>query len=183
MPVVVGYELKDIIGILRSLVEEDWEKFFADRISHRREELGLDFLPRTLGYRLQYSAQPSEYLVERERERKQVNVSASLGFTAAEDGKIGALVPGSPADQAALAPGMAIAGVNGQKFSTQRLKDAVAESVTRRKVDLLVLDGEVFRTISLPYQDGPKYLELVRTPDHADTFAAILKPLTRDEKN
>jgi len=183
MPVVVGYDVKEITGILRGLAEEDWEKFFAERISQPREALGLDFLPKTLGYRLQYSAKPSEYLVERERERKQVSASASLGLSAMEDGKLGTIVPGSPADKAALAPGMTIAGVNGRKFSGQRLKDAIAESVTERKVDLLVLDGDVYRTISVPYQDGPKYLELTRTADHADALAAILKAITREEKN
>jgi hypothetical protein len=35
----------------------------------------------------------------------------------------------------------------------------------------------------VPYQDGPRYLELIRTPDHADTFGTILKPVTREEKN
>jgi len=183
MPVVVGFDLQEITGILRGLVEEDWEKFFAERISKPREELGLDFLPKTLGYRLQYGAKPSEYLVERERERKQVSAAASLGFSAAEDGKLGAIVPDSPADKAALAPGMIIAGVNGRKFSGQRLKDAISDSVTARKVDLLVLDGDVYRTLSIAYQDGPKYLELARTPEHADTLGAILKAVTKEEKN
>ncbi len=183
MPVVVGYELKEITGLLRGLAEEDWDKFFADRIRKPREELGLDFLPKTLGYRLQYTSKPSEYLTEREKERKMVTASASLGLSVGEDGKLGTIVPDSPADKAALAPGMIVTGVNGRKFSSQRLKDAISDSVTERKVDLLVLDGDTFRTISVPYQDGPKYLELTRTADHANTLAVILKAVTKDEKN
>ncbi|HYR59610.1 MAG TPA: hypothetical protein VEO95_13310, partial [Chthoniobacteraceae bacterium] len=182
-PVVVGYELKEIIANLRELADEDWEKFFNERINKPREALALDFLTTTLGYRLQYNAKPSEYVTEREKDRKQVSATASLGLIAAEDGKINTVVPGSPADKAALAPAMTIAGVNGRKFSGQRLKDAIADSVTLRKVDLLVIDGDVFRNVALEYADGPKYLELTRTPDHADTLAAILKPVTKDEKN
>jgi predicted metalloprotease with PDZ domain len=180
-PTVKPYELKDVLGILKELADEDWEKFFAERISKPRTEMNLDFLTRTLGYRLQYSAKPSEYLLERERERKNVNVTDSIGLSVGEDGKIGLVVPGSVADKAGLASAMTITGVNDRKFSGQRLKDGIADSVTARKVELLVLDGDTFRTVALPYADGPRYLELIRTKDHPDTLTAILAPVTKEE--
>ena len=183
MPVVVGYELKEVTGILRELADEDWDRFFAERINQPRESLGLDFVTKTLGYRLQYSARPSEYVTDRDKDHKQIGMISSLGLVAAEDGRITSVVPGLPADRAGLANGMTITGVNDRKFSPQRLKDAVADSVTRRKVQLLILEGDAFRNVSLDYADGPKYLELIRTPEHADTLAGILKPLTKDEKN
>lgn len=183
MPIVMGYELNEITGLLRELAEQDWDKFFADRVSKPRDTLALDFLTRTLGYRLQYNAKPSEYLTERDKDRKQVSVTASLGLSAGDDGKISSIIPGSPADRAGLAGGMTIAGVNERKFSGQRLKDGVADSVTRGKVELLVLDGEIFRAIPLNYSEGPKYLELTRATDHPDSLATIFKPVTKDEKN
>jgi hypothetical protein len=76
---------------------------------------------------------------------------------------------------------MTITGVNGRKFSSQRLKDAISDSVGRRKVDLLVLEGDTFREVALDYSDGPKYLELTRTTEHPDTLGALLKPVTKDE--
>lgn len=181
-PDVLPYELPEVVTALKELADEDWDKFFADRINKPRDVLGLEFLTNTLGYRLQFSAKPSDYASEREKERKQVGATASIGLIAAEDGKINTVVPGSPADKAALAGGMIITGVNGRKFSGQRLRDGIADSVTARKIDLLILDGETFRTVALDYGDGPKYLELTRTPDHPDTLAAILKPLTKDEE-
>jgi len=183
MPIVLGYELNEITGLLRELAEQDWDQFFADRVSKPRDTLALDFLNRTLGYRLQYNAKPSEYLTERDKDRKQVSVTASLGLSVGDDGKISTIIPGSPADRAGLAGGMTIAGVNERKFSGQRLKDGVADSVTRGKVELLVLDGEVFRAIPLNYSEGPKYLELTRATDHPDSLSTIFKPLTKDEKN
>jgi predicted metalloprotease with PDZ domain len=183
MPVVVGYEVKEIAAVLRELADVDWEKFFADRISKPRESLGLEFLTKTVGYRLQYTAKPSEYLLEREKDRKQVSASGSLGFGVGEDGKMGGIVPRSPADKAGLASSDVLVAVNGRKFSGQRLKDAIADSVTVGKVELLVADGDVFRTVVIPYADGPRYLELTRTPEHVDALAAILKPVTKDEKN
>jgi len=183
MPIVMGYELNEITGLLRELAEQDWDQFFADRVSKPRDTLALDFLNRTLGYRLQYNAKPSEYLTERDKDRKQVSVTASLGLSVGDDGKISTIIPGSPADRAGLAGGMTIAGVNERKFSGQRLKDGVADSVTRGKVELLVLDGEVFRAIPLNYSEGPKYLELTRATDRPDSLSTIFKPLTKDEKN
>lgn len=180
-PAVKPYEFKEVLGILRELAEEDWEKFFAERISKPRTALNLEFLTKTLGYRLQYSAKPSEYLLERERERKNVNVADSIGLSAGEDGKIGIVVPGSAADKAGLASGMTITGVNDRKFSSQRLKDGIADSVATRQVALLVLDGDTFRTVTLSYADGPRYLELIRTKDHPDTLTAILSPVTKDD--
>lgn len=181
-PPVLGYELREVTAALKELADEDWEKFFAERISKPKDALGLDFFARTLGYRLQYNAKPSEFLTEREKDRKQVLATASIGLIAAEDGKINTVVPGSPADKAALASGMTITGVNGRKFSSQRLKDGIADSVAARKIDLLVLDGDTFRDVALEYAEGPKYLELTRTADHPDTLAAILKPITKDEE-
>jgi predicted metalloprotease with PDZ domain len=181
-PDVIPYELPEVVAALKELADEDWEKFFAERIDKPKDALGLEFLTNTLGYRLQFSAKPSEYATEREKERKQVGATASIGLIAAEDGRINTVVPGSPADKAALASGMMISGVNGRKFTTQRLKDGIADSVTARKIELLILDGDTFRTVTLEYSEGPKYLELTRTSEHPDTLAAILKPLTKDEE-
>ncbi|MDQ3623422.1 MAG: hypothetical protein M3463_13180, partial [Verrucomicrobiota bacterium] len=121
-PEVVGYELKEVTAALREVVEEDWDKFFAERISKPKDALGLEFLTKTLGYRLQYSAKPSEYLTEREKERKQVVASASIGLIAGEDGKINTVIPGSPADKAALAGGMTFSGVIGCMLISERLR-------------------------------------------------------------
>jgi hypothetical protein len=66
--------------------------------------------------------------------------------------------------------------VNGLKCSRQRLRDALADSVTSRKVELLLQDGDRFRTVTVDYADGPKYLELVRDPNTADVLAEVLRP-------
>lgn len=176
--VVMGYELEEVLGILRELADVDWAKFFHDRIETPRQELGLEFLEK-LGYRLQFGSAPSAYTTDRDEQRKQTTLSASLGLAVADDGKISSIVPRMPADAAKLAPGMVVTGVNGRKYSGQRLKDAVADSVTNRKVELLVLEGDVYRTVAIEYADGPRYLELVRRKDQTDRLSAILKPVLK----
>ncbi len=80
-------------------------------------------------------------------------------------------------DKAGLGPGMKVIGVNGKVFNAQRLQDALAESVTRKKIEFLLIEGEHFRTVVLDYADGPRYLELVRDNTKPDRLAEILKPL------
>jgi predicted metalloprotease with PDZ domain len=84
--------------------------------------------------------------------------------------------PGLPADKAGLAPGMKVIGVNGKKFSPNRLRDAIADSPARKKVDLLIEDGEDFRTVVVPYADGLRYLDLERVSTTPDVLGAILQP-------
>ena len=177
---VMPYELAEVTGILKGLADYDWDAFFRDRISTPQETLDLKFLE-TLGYRLQFSPKASEFVLDREKDRKSVNATGSLGLATSEDGKVVGIVPGSIADKAGMAPAMTITGVNERKFSGQRLKDAVADSTTRQKVDLLILDGDVFKNIVLPYAEGPKYLELVRIPDRADVLGNIGKPTAKKD--
>ena len=178
-PIVVPYELSEVIADLKELADVDWDKFFADRTAKTEESLNLDFFPKTLGYRLQYDATPSARAKEREAESKGVSATDSIGLSASDDGRISSIVPGLPADKAGLASGMIITGVNNRKFSSQRLKDGIADSPTSRKIELLILDGDTFRNVTLDYDGGPRYLNLVRATDHPDTLAEILKPVTK----
>jgi predicted metalloprotease with PDZ domain len=76
-----------------------------------------------------------------------------------------------------LSPGMRVMGINGRPFSSRRLQDALADSVALRKIELLLLEGDRFRTIVLDYADGPRYLVLVRNESKPDLLAQILKPI------
>ena len=72
---------------------------------------------------------------------------------------------------------MRVLGVNSKKFSRERLDDALADSVARRKIEFLLLDGEQFRTVTVAYADGLRYLELVRNHERPDVLGEILKPM------
>ena len=68
---------------------------------------GLDFLE-NLGYRLQYNPKPSDWVLDREKDRKYTNAMDSLGLSVGDDGKITSIVPGRPGDKAALATNMTV---------------------------------------------------------------------------
>ncbi|HTK74983.1 MAG TPA: hypothetical protein VL371_06960 [Gemmataceae bacterium] len=176
---VVPYEEADVVKVLRELAPDfDWQQLITRRVAATLDQLPLDVVGQ-FGYRLQYGTKPSaylEYMEERVPGRKFISARDSLGLTFAEDGKVLNVALGSPADKARLAPGLQAIAVNGLKFSRRRLHDALADSVASRKVELLLQDGDRFRTVTVDYADGPKYLELVRDPNTADVLAEVLRP-------
>jgi len=174
---IVPYDRAEIIQILKELADYDWESFLHERVDVPQTALPLTVVERC-GYRLQYATKPSEILKEQEQNDKVVAAARdSLGLAFGEDGTAWDVVPGMAADKAGLAPGMKVAGVNGHKFSRERMQDAIADSVTKRQVEFLVLEGDTFRTFVVPYADGPKYLELTRDPNKPDVLMNILKPV------
>jgi predicted metalloprotease with PDZ domain len=176
---VVPYEFSDVVAALQSVTPFDWEPFLKRRVMETQDALSMDVVGRC-GYRLAYSRETSGYLKYLEVGRGTGAISAvdSLGLSFAADGKLLTVVPRMPGDRARLAPGMKVIGVNGKTFSRQRLLDALADSVASKKVELLLLDRDEFRTIILDYADGPRYLELVRDTSKPDLLDAILKPIS-----
>ena len=172
---VLGYEEGEVLATLNKLVVYDWSALVTRWIKDRQTSLPLDVVGH-LGYRLEYANEPSDYLADAEKEGKYATAYHSLGMSVNSAGVVhGSVVPGMPADDAGIAPGMKIIGVNGKKFSLDRFRDGVKDSVTRRNVELLLLDGELFKTLSIPYADGARYLRLVRDESKPDRLADILE--------
>jgi predicted metalloprotease with PDZ domain len=174
---MVPYDLPEIVKDLQELADFDWESFLNRRVSQPQESLPLDVVGRC-GYRLKYATDPPSGSAI-SRRRGGISARDSLGLSFSPEGQISDVVPGMIGDRAGLAPGMTVIGVNSKKFSAQRLHDALAESVALRKIELLLLEGEEFRTVVLNYADGPRYLAMVRDESKPDLLAEILKPLAQ----
>jgi predicted metalloprotease with PDZ domain len=171
---VVGYDLADVVRDMNATAPYDWEAFLRRRVEAPQESLPLDVIGQ-LGYRLKYSDKPAGAELKEAVVPPDNPAADSLGVVLF-DGVIRTVDPGLPADKAGLAPGMRVIGVNGKKFSLNRLRDAIADSVTRKKVELLIEDGEEFRTVVVPYADGLRYLQLERVSTRPDVLGEILKP-------
>jgi predicted metalloprotease with PDZ domain len=172
---VVPYDLAEVVRHLNDTVGHDWETLLKSRVERPLEALPLELVGR-IGYRLQYSAKPPAE--DGGRGRGGISARHSLGLVFGGDGRIVDVVPGMVGDRAGLAPGMKVMGINGRLYTAQRLQDALADSVATRKIELLLVEGDRFRTLGLDYADGPKYLELVRDGAKPDVLAEILKPVS-----
>ena len=91
-----------------------------------------------------------------------------------------AIDPNSPAFKAGLAVGMEIVAVNGEAANADRINAAItAAKDPARTVDLIVKDGDRYRSISFDYHDGLRYPRLERIPGTPDRLGDILTPRTR----
>jgi predicted metalloprotease with PDZ domain len=174
---VVGYDLADVVRALNATAKYDWEAFLRRRVEAPQQSLPLDMVGR-LGYRLKYSDKQAGAELKGAVLPPDNPAADSLGVVL-QAGVVRAVDPELPGDKAGLAPGMKVIAVNGKKFSLNRLRDAIADSVTRKKVELLIEDGEDFRTVVVAYADGLRYLELERVSTKPDVLGEILKPRTK----
>jgi predicted metalloprotease with PDZ domain len=167
-PVTVSYTRSDVIAALNKVAPYDWAGYFqtwVDRIAlHPPDGFEMD------GWKLVYTDRPSHDV-------KKNNFAYSLGF-GTRDGVVSDVHLGSPAWKAGLGFNQKIVAVNGRAYSDNLLYDAlVAAKKTRRPIDLLIMKDQMYRTVSIPYYDGPRYPHLERIPGTADRLSDVVKPL------
>ncbi|WP_028081252.1 M61 family metallopeptidase [Solimonas soli] len=174
----LAYGFDDVVAALNAVQPYDWAAFLRQRLDAHAAGAPLDGLKRG-GYELIYTDQPSEYFRHAEKLRKSVDLSFSLGLVAvAKDGKISEVIWDGPAFKAGLTVGAQIVAVNGDAYEADGLKDAVAATAKAgaAPLELLVRDGDHYRTATLDYRGGPRYPGLQRLKGTPARLDAILAP-------
>jgi predicted metalloprotease with PDZ domain len=176
LPSVKSYTLDEIVATLNELSPYDWKTHLESRTALTSDKPPLSGVERS-GWRLTYAKKPSEGQLAEEADNKLFDLSASIGLSIAEDGRIKDVVPGEPADRAGIAPAMKLVAVNSRRFSPEALRAAIAQtSAAGSKLELLVENGEFFSTHVLNYHGGERYPRLERVAGSADVLMQILKP-------
>lgn len=176
-PKVKPFEVSEIVSTLNGLADYDWQGLIDRRIRTTADELSLEGI-RTSGYDFQLIPEKPDNIKKRESERESIYVDFSIGLVLKMDGEISAVVPNSAADQAGLADGTKLLGVNGMKFKGKRLDEAIADSTTRKNIELLIEDGEAYSVVTVDYAAGPRFPALKRIVNEQDIFRAICSPKT-----
>ncbi len=179
-PKVVPYNFDDVIHALNETAAYDWKNFFQQRV--------YDLAPRAPiggiengGWKLAYTNEISAWLKIREGQRKMADLNYSLGFGISNDGGIGDVLPGSPADQAGINQGMKLVAVNGRAYSDKILRAAVTTAATNSApIALLAAENDFYTTHTVDYHGGEKYPVLEREATKPDLIGDIIKPLTPD---
>lgn len=174
-PAVAPYTLDDVLAALAAVAPHDWRAFFSARLDAPTARAPLGGLE-TAGWRVVYRDTPTGFHKQAQQVGKTIDLSYSLGLLLREDGGILDAIPGAPAARAGVGPGMKVVAVNGRRFSGDVVRDAVAATRTRPDVELLVENGDFFRTHRLAYRSGPRYPALERIPGRPDLLEAILRP-------
>jgi predicted metalloprotease with PDZ domain len=175
-PEVKPYTFDDIVRTLNGVVEHDWKGFLEKRLRSTNSEPPLDGLTRA-GWKLAYQDKPGNLLEARESEDKIVDLTSSLGLLLKDDGTVADVVPGKAADKAGIGPGMKLLAVNGRRWTTERLRHAVAATRGGKEQLRLLLENEdYFYTFALDYSDGERYPHLERLEGKPDLIADVFRP-------
>lgn len=173
------YTFEDVVAALNGVVVNDWATFLRTRLDGHGPGAPLDGLTRG-GWRLTYADTPTDYQKTLYAELKRNDYTYSLGFQTTAANVIRALQWDSPAFKAGLAVGMEIIAVDGEAANADRINAAITAAKDPAKtVDLIVKDGDRYRTVSFDYHDGLRYPRLERIPGTPDRLGDILTPRTR----
>jgi predicted metalloprotease with PDZ domain len=180
-PLIVPYELPEIVADLNQVAPYDWAKFLHDRVDTIDPRADLDGIERS-GYKLEYADKPSKgemtLGMSEGRRAMGIDVWYSVGIRVAMDGTINDVRWDGPADKAKMAPGQKIFAVNGQVFSGDVLKAAIRDAKGKTEPIRLIVQTDSFVSlVDLDYHDGERYPVLVRvdgTPDYLDEITKAL---------
>jgi predicted metalloprotease with PDZ domain len=176
--VVKPYTFGDVVDDLNAVAPHDWEGLLTRRLTQTVNRAPLAGFQQG-GWRLVFADKPTAFEKAAQGLRKQIDLSSSIGLLLGQDGNIADVVHGKPAYRAGLGPGMKVIAINTRRFSPEVLQEALAATKKQgQAVELLVENGDIFRSYTVDYHDGARHPRLERLPGQPDLLTSILAPLT-----
>jgi predicted metalloprotease with PDZ domain len=172
------YTFDEVVATLNSVQPYDWAGYLTRRLTSYTERAPLEGITQG-GYKLVYTAEPTDWFKAGEKKRTSVDLTYSGGFAvSSKDGAVTSVVWDSPAFDAGLALGSKILAVNGRTFDSDGLKSAIkAAASSKEPVRLLVQSGDTYRTAELDWHGGLRYPRFQATGGGKGTLDALLTPL------
>jgi predicted metalloprotease with PDZ domain len=99
------------------------------------------------------------------------------GFIVGNDGKVGSVLWDGPAFNAGITVGSEVIAVNGRKYDMDAIKQAIRDAAGNGPdPQLLIHDGDVYRTVTLDWHGGLRYPHLQKVGKGPGTLDALLAP-------
>jgi predicted metalloprotease with PDZ domain len=175
-PMVKTYTFDDVVNTLNQVAPYDWRGFWTERLSNHGPGAPLSGIELS-GWKLVYDEFPSSMVCVSECGSHSVDVKFSIGLILREDGTIIDTIEGMPAAMAGIGPGMKLIGVNGRKYSSQILRDALkAGKTSTDPLELLVENTDYYKVYKVNYHGGERFPHLVRDEAKPDLLSEIYGP-------
>jgi predicted metalloprotease with PDZ domain len=170
------YDFDEVVRTLNSVQPYDWATFLRTRLDGHGPGAPLDGLARG-GYRLVYTDTPSDLFKTAESNSKSTSLTYSIGMSIGRDGAITDVQWDGPAYKAGLIVGTNVVAVNGRAYSGDGIKDAVRKAKDGGPIELIVKNGDRYRTVKIQWTGGLRYPHLERiNKDKPAALDAILTP-------
>ncbi|MGA3175711.1 MAG: M61 family peptidase [Candidatus Acidiferrum sp.] len=179
-PKVVSYTYEDVLAGMNEVLPYDWRGFFAERLRSHGPGAPLGGLENS-GWKVVFTDVPNEHVKAEEIVTQVAAYTFSLGFDVHAPGgdlsdRILDVIPGSPADQAGLAPGMHLVAVNGRKWSPEVLHSAIQWAKDHNEpIELLAEGADYYRTYRIEYHGGERNPHLEAINGKSDVLGEIAR--------
>ena len=172
-PMLKTYTFDDVVNTLNQVVSYDWRGFWTERLTNHGPGAPLGGIEGS-GWKLVYDESPSEMECGGECTSHFVDAKYSVGLTLREDGTIVDTIEGMPAAVAGVGPGMKLVGVNGRRYSSEVLRDAIRSGKKNTEpLELLIENTDYYKTYKLDYHGGERHPHLVRDEAKPDLLTEI----------
>jgi predicted metalloprotease with PDZ domain len=171
-PLMKTYEFADVVAALNAVQPYDWAGFLNDRLHYTSTHAPLGGIEHA-GWKLTYDADPTDFFSL----DNDGDLSYSLGVKVKEDGMISDVAFSGPAAYVGISPATRMVAVNSRQFTTTILREAIQKAVTdMTPIELLIKEGEYYKTYKVDYHGGEKYPHLTRVEDTPDLLTDIISP-------
>ncbi len=170
------YSFDTVVAELQRVQPHDWASFLRQRLDTHSPGAPLAGLERS-GWKLGWAEQPSDMFKGFETYRESDDFGYSIGFSVGKAGKLMGVKWGGPAFEAGLSSAVTLVAVNGRAYKAEVLKEAItATKADKAPIQLLVREGELFRTVPIVYSGGLRYPTLQRIEGTEDRLSVLLAP-------
>jgi predicted metalloprotease with PDZ domain len=170
------YDLETVADTLNKVQPYDWKGYLQRKVYATAPNAPLEGINEG-GYKLVYTAEPTNWIKSAEKKAKNNDLTYSGGLVVGNDGKVTSVLWDSAAFNAGLAIGSQVIAVNGRNFSGEAIKEAIKAAANGGPApQLLVHDGDVYRTVALDWHGGLRYPRLEKTGKGPGTLDALLAP-------
>jgi predicted metalloprotease with PDZ domain len=179
-PKLVPYTFDDVVAGMNAVASYDWRKFFEERVQSHGPGAPLGGIENS-GWKLVFTDAMNDHQRAAEAAEFTVDEQFSLGLLVhAPGGPDGSqlldVIPGSPADQAGLAPGMLLVAINGRRWYPDLLRDAIRRAKdSKEPIELLIQNGDYYHTYDVDYHLGERYPHLEVISGKPDVLTEIAK--------
>ena len=165
-----------MVETLNKVQPYDWRAYLEQKVYDVASAPPLDGINKG-GYKLIFTAEPTKWIKSAEKSGKNSDLTYSGGLVVDNKGKISTVIWDSPAFNAGLTVGSEIVAVNGREFDNDMLKQVIRNAAGSGPApELLVHDGEVYRTVKLDWHGGLRYPRLQKVGTAPGTLDALLAP-------
>jgi predicted metalloprotease with PDZ domain len=170
------YTFDDVVATLNKVQPYDWRGYLTKKVYDVAAQAPLEGITEG-GYKLIYTDEPTAWIKSAQKSGKNNDLTYSGGFVVGNDGKVTSVLWDSAAFNAGITVGTEIVAIDGRKFDGDALKDAIKAAAGNGPApELLVHDGEIYRTVKLDWHGGLRYPRLQKVGKGPGTLDALLAP-------